>query len=229
MTTILYADDDPVIRSLVEKTLTHAGMAVVLAADGNDALKVWRNQPVDLIILDIAMPGHDGIQVCRFIRATSNIPMMMLTHRSSEEDIVSGFEAGADDYLVKPYLPKELVARIKAILNRTRVPVNNGQALVNGDLTLNLTLQYLTKKGEIIHITPLEFNLLRYFMQRPGMLLRKEELFENVWGYSLPYGGMNLIEVAIRRLRTKIEDDPNQPIYIQSVRGQGYRFTEFEK
>jgi DNA-binding response OmpR family regulator len=220
---ILFADDDPVVRELVRKTLTRASMQVELASDGVEAVQLLQNNYADLVILDIAMPNLDGLSACREIRSNSNIPIMMLTAKDSEEDIVKGFDAGADDYLVKPFRPRELLARIQAIINRIRRPSPNNEKLAYEDLVLSLPNRCLTKRGSDVHITPMEFNLLRYFFQRPGQLISKEELFENVWGYSMPAGGMNLIEVAVRRLRTKIEDDPRNPYFIQSIRGYGYR------
>jgi len=224
---ILFVDDDPVSRHLVEKMLQQAEMMPYLAQDGAQALEIWHNTPLDLIILDIMMPVMDGLETCRRIRRVSEIPIMMLTARGSEDDIIQGFEAGADDYLVKPFRPKELVARIRAILRRmspmtTITPPEN--KLSYGDLTLDLTARRVTRRDEVIPVTPLEFRLLHYLLQRVGVVVSKEELFRDVWGYAMPSGGMNLIEVTIRRLRGKIEDTPDRPRYIQTVWGVGYRF-----
>ena len=220
---VLFADDDSMTRLMVEGALRNSGMQLVLAADGREALVIWRERPLDLVILDVSMPEVDGITACRTIRQVSNTPVMMLTAADSEADILAGFDAGADDYLVKPFKPAELVARIKAILNRARRLAAGSDRLTYGELALSVSSQVVTRGGEVVHLTELEFQLLRYFMQRAGMVISKEDLFLNVWGYQIPVGGLNLVEVAIRRLRSKIEPDAESPAYIQSVRGQGYR------
>lgn len=223
---ILFADDDTVIRSLVEQTLSRVNMCVSLAVNGLNALEIWRQGAFDMVILDISMPELDGLNACKYIRSASDVPIIILTSRDTEEDVVNGFNAGADDYLAKPFRPRELIARIHAILNRVNKMEKVNEQLEFHNLLLNLSDQCLYKNGSNIHVTPLEFHLLHYFMMRPGRLVKKEELFSNVWGYNMPAGGMNLIEVAIRRLRTKIEDDPGQPFYIQSIRGHGYRMGD---
>lgn len=224
---ILFADDDFESRKLVHTTLERAGLTPVLASDGAEALKTWRTQPIDLIILDVKMPQLDGLEVCRRIRKFSDVPVMMLTSLNCEEDILRGFDAGADDYIIKPFQAKELVARIQAILQRvSRLAKASSGSLAYGDLKLDEAAQRVTKRNEIVPATQLEFQLLRYLMQRYGAVVSKENLFQDVWGYVMPFGGLNLIEVAIRRLREKIEDDPSQPVYIQTVRGTGYRFGQ---
>jgi DNA-binding response OmpR family regulator len=220
---ILFADDDNLSRQLVQTILSQAGLSPLLAEDGQQVLEMWRRQPVDLIILDVMMPRLDGFEACRAIRQTSDVPIMMLTSRTGEADVLRGFEAGADDYLSKPFRPKELLARIYAILQRThRAPAAPAQ-LAYRELTLDPAAQRLTRREGVVSVSQLEFQILQYMLQRLGRVVSKEDLFKNVWGYAMPAGGMNLVEVAISRLREKIEDDPAQPVYIQTVRGAGYR------
>ena len=223
--TILVADDDQDLRQMVQFVLQRANMNVLLARNSEEAIELYESRPVDLVILDVMMPVMDGLDACRSIRRLSQTPVLMLTGLDGEDDSVAGFDAGADDYIVKPFRPRELVARINAILQRIQrtVPTaSNG--LTYGDLALDLTARRLTRRGEIISVTPLEMQLLRYFMERPGAAITKEVLFAKVWGYTMPAGGLNLIEAAIRRLREKVEDDPSTPRYIHTMRGVGYRF-----
>ncbi|NPV56385.1 MAG: response regulator transcription factor [Anaerolineae bacterium] len=220
---VVFADDDRVTRLMVEGALRNNGLELVLACTGLEALVIWRERTVDLVILDVDMPEMNGIEACRAIRLVSNTPVMMLTAAGSEDDIVAGFDAGADDYLVKPFKRAELVARIKAILNRARRLADGSDRLAYGNLVMLVSSQVVKRGDEVVHLSELEFQLLRYFLQRVGMVISKEDLFLNVWGYQLPVGGLNLVEVAIRRLRSKIEADPENPVFIQSVRGQGYR------
>ncbi len=222
---ILFADDDPSSQQMVQTALKAANLKVLLASSGAEALEVWRNNPLDLIILDVMMPDMSGFEVCQYIRRVSPVPIMMLTGMSREQDILQGFESGSDDYIFKPFRPKELIARIHAILQRTSRSVTQTTGrLMYGDLELDIDAQRALRRGEPIQVTPLEFQLLQYMIQRVGVALSKEELFQNVWGYTMPSGGMNLIEVAVRRLREKVEEDPSHPAYIQTVRGVGYRF-----
>lgn len=224
---ILFADDDFESRELVRTTLEQAGLKAVLASDGADAVEIWRQQTVDLVILDVMMPRMDGIAVCRYIREISDVPVMMLTSLNREEDILRGFDAGADDYIVKPFRSKELVARVQAIIQRvSRFSEASTGSLTFGDLKVDEAAQRVTKRGEIVAVTQLEFQLLKYLMQRRSEVVSKEKLFQEVWGYVMPAGGMNLIEVAVRRLREKIEDNASQPTYIQTVRSAGYRFGD---
>ena len=224
---ILYADDDASSRHTVQTALKNANMKVLLAASGSEALEVWRKNHLDLIILDVMMTDMTGFEVCEYIRRVSPVPIMMLTGMSREQDILQGFEAGSDDYIVKPFRAKELVARIHAILQRTaRSAAPATGRLAYGSLVLDTDAQRVLQRGEPVQVTPLEFQLLQYLIQRIGLAVSKEELFQNVWGYAMPSGGMNLIEVAVRRLREKIEDDPSHPAYIQTVRGVGYRLGE---
>jgi DNA-binding response OmpR family regulator len=225
--TILVADDDPETRDLVEIILRDAGMQVIFAENGSQLLDLWRSKPVDIIILDVMMPVMDGLEACKRIRRISDIPIIFLTAKGQEQDVVNGLETGADDYIVKPFRPAEFVARVRVILNRTaRQKDACGKRLSFDKLVLDLESRRVISRGRSIEVTPLEFQLLRYLMQNVGIVISKEDLLQNVWGYAEAAGDMNLIEAAVRRLRRKLELDPSQPKYIQTVWGAGYRFGE---
>jgi DNA-binding response OmpR family regulator len=224
---ILVADDEQDTRELICLILEDAGMNVILAENGACLLEQWRSNKIDLIILDVMMPIMDGFQACTRIRRVSDVPIVFLTGKGREEDVVNGFEIGADDYIVKPFRRAEFVARIQSILNRVdRVRENAGRRLAFDKLTLDLDARRVVARGKTIEITPLEFQLLQYLMQNVGVVISKEDLLQNVWGYAETAGDMNLIEAAIRRLRRKLEMDPSQPEYIHTVWGAGYRFGE---
>lgn len=221
---VLFADDDAETQQLVGMILKNENMKVVYAHDGSQVFDVWQMNPVNLMILDIMMPIMDGLEACRRIRRVSDIPIILLTAKTQESDILEGFNTGADDYITKPFRAKELIARINAVLHRTkRQRVQAGRQLAYDELVMDMDTRRVTLDGKYLRLTPLEFQLLHYFMQNPGDLLTKEELLENVWGYLKPGGNMNLVETTIRRLRMKIEVDPSNPRYIQTVWGRGYR------
>ncbi|HEX6303410.1 MAG TPA: response regulator transcription factor [Anaerolineales bacterium] len=224
---ILVADDNPETRELIGLVLKDAGMEVIFAENGSELLVRWRSNQVDLIILDVMMPVMDGFEACRRIRRASDIPIIFLTARDQEREVVNGFEIGADDYIVKPFRPAEFVARIQAILNRLeRQRADSGRRLFFDNLVLDLDARKVVARGKTIEVTPLEFQLLQYLMQNIGVVISKENLLQNVWGYAEAAGDMNLIEAAIRRLRRKLELDPSEPEYIHTVWGAGYRFGE---
>lgn len=221
---VLFADDDAETQQLVGMILKNENMQVVYAHDGSQVFDVWQMNPVNLMILDIMMPIMDGLEACRRVRRVSDIPIILLTAKTQEADILEGFNTGADDYITKPFRAKELVARIHAVLHRTRRQrVQAGRQLAYDELVMDMDTRRVTLDGKYLRLTPLEFQLLHYFMQRPGDLLTKEELLEEVWGYLKPGGNMNLVETTIRRLRMKIEVDASNPHYIQTVWGRGYR------
>jgi DNA-binding response OmpR family regulator len=224
---ILVADDDPETRELIRLILKDAGMKVVLGENGSQLLELWRANPIDLIILDVMMPVMDGFEACERIRRVSDVPIVFLTAKGQEGDVVNGFEIGADDYIVKPFRPGELIARVRAILNRLeRLREDAGRRLQFEKLILDLDARRVVARGKTIEVTPLEFQLLQYLMQNVGIVMSKENLLQNVWGYAETAGDLNLIEAAIRRLRRKLELDPSQPEYIHTVWGAGYRFGE---
>ena len=224
---ILVADDDPETRELIRLILKDAGMKVVLGENGSQLLELWRANPIDLIILDVMMPVMDGFEACERIRRVSDVPIVFLTAKGQEGDVVNGFEIGADDYIVKPFRPGELIARVRAILNRLeRLREDVGRRLQFEKLILDLDARRVVARGKTIEVTPLEFQLLQYLMQNVGIVMSKKNLLQNVWGYAEAAGDLNLIEAAVRRLRRKLELDPSQPEYIHTVWGAGYRFGE---
>jgi DNA-binding response OmpR family regulator len=226
-TTILFADDDLDIQQSVGFTLETAGFEVVFADNGVQALEVVRTTPVDLAILDVVMPRMNGLQVCKIMRDSSSLPILLVTGRGKEEDIVAGIEAGADDYVIKPIRPRELIARIQALLRRSNgYKQYSRRKLAFDSLTLDLDAQRVIFREKSIPVSPLEFQLLKYLMQNAGIVLSKEDLLHNVWGYMSTGADMNMIEATVRRLRKKVEIDPSQPRYIQTVWGTGYRFGD---
>ena len=173
------------------------------------------------------MPVMDGLEACKRIRRISDIPIIFLTAKGQEQDVVNGLETGADDYIVKPFRAAEFVARVRVVLNRTARQKDACRKRLSFDkLVLDLEARRVISRGRSIEVTPLEFQLLRYLMQNVGVVISKEDLLQNVWGYAEAAGDMNLIEAAVRRLRRKLELDPSQPKYIQTVWGAGYRFGE---
>ena len=216
----LVVDDDRVLADLVGFTLRHEGFQVSLAYDGQSALQKWRDEQPDLIILDLNLPKVDGFTVCRRIRAEADTPIIMLTVRGEEDDIVRGLELGADDYIPKPFSPRQLVARVKAVLRRAgekHVPAVHRV----GELTLDADRRELRiGTDKAIFLTPLENRLLRYLMINAGHVLSSEAIIAQVWG--LEGGDRDMLRQLISRLRRKIEPDPSQPTYIENVPGLGY-------
>lgn len=222
---ILFADDDPEIHKLIALVLQDEPYEIITANNGMQATEIWRSYPIHLVILDINMPVMDGLEACRWIRKRSDVPIMMLTALDNEQDIVRGLDAGADDYIVKPFRNNEFIARIEAILRRSyRQEKSDEGRLFYDKLLLDMDARRLQLKGKTIQISPLEFRLLRYLMGNIGMVISKEELLQNVWGYEVIANDLNLVEATIRRLRKKLEMDPSRPHYIKTVWGAGYRF-----
>ncbi|MGC8839483.1 MAG: response regulator transcription factor [Anaerolineae bacterium] len=223
---ILIAEDEAPLRSLIASLLAAEGFQVLEAQDGQEALDILRREPIDLAILDVMMPGCDGFEVTRWIRERSNMPVIILTALGNTDSIVHGFSLGADDYITKPFTYKELRARLEAILRRMRWAEEPArEPIVNqGDITLDPAAHQATVKGKLVHLTPIETELLRYLMLHPGETISKGDLFRGVWGYDF-VGSGNLVEVSIRRLREKIEEDPSCPQYIRTMRGAGYKFV----
>ena len=222
---VLVVDDDPPSLKMTAFLLSEEGYEVATADNGLDALRLVEQQAPDLVILDVMMPQVDGFDVCREIRAHSDVPIIMLTALDSTDDMVRGFELGADDYIAKPFSFKEVQARIHAILRRNQWIQDRRQPTVfeNGWITLDVAAQQVLINGEPIHLTPIEFKLLFTLIANAGKVMSKNDLFLDVWGYEF-IGGTNLVEVTVCRLREKVEPDPSQPYYILTVRGTGYRF-----
>ena len=218
--TILVVDDDPAIAEMLTLVLRSEGFATVVVGDGVEAVQKARQVHPDLILLDLMLPGMNGIDVCRSIRDESTVPIVMLTARTDTVDVVLGLESGADDYIHKPFKPKELVARVRARLRRT--PHERPEELEVADLSINVAGHQVSRGGEEISLTPIEFELLVVMASRPRQVFTREELLELVWGYRKS-SDTRLVNVHIQRLRSKIEQDPDDPQIIQTVRGIGYK------
>ncbi|MGY1828440.1 MULTISPECIES: response regulator [unclassified Blastococcus] len=218
---VLIIEDDPRIRRMLQLTLQREGLEVTEAGSGEDGLARLAEKSFDVILLDLMLPGMDGFEVCRAIRRTSNTPVIMLTARADSHDVVAGLEAGADDYVSKPFVVKELSARIRALARRTRAPEPR-VTLTVGDLHISPAEGTITRDGETLSLTRTEFRLLCELAADPGRVLSREELLERVWGYDY-FGDSRLVDVHIRRLRKKIEPDPSNPTLVTTVRGMGYR------
>ncbi|RKQ36716.1 MtrAB system response regulator MtrA [Kocuria tytonis] len=217
---ILVVDDDAALSEMIGIILSSEGFEPVHCYDGSSAREVFRASEPDLILLDLMLPGMDGIQVCQQIRVESDVPIVMLTAKSDTADVVRGLEAGADDYVPKPFKPAELVARVKARLR----PAERGatQEITLGDIVIDVTGHTVTRAGEEIALTPLEFDLLATLARSPHQVFSRDELLRDVWGY--PHAADNrLVNVHVQRLRSKVERDPENPEVVLTVRGIGYK------
>jgi DNA-binding response OmpR family regulator len=221
-TRILTVEDDERIRTAVRMALEDEGWTVDGAASGEDALDRFAEQPADVVLIDLMLPGIDGFAVCRSIRRSSDVPIVMVTARADTHDVVAGLEAGADDYVTKPFQPKELSARIRALLRRAR-PSSAGSSLLRfGDLEIAPDEGVVRRSGDDVHLTKTEFRLLCELASLPGRVFSREQLLERVWGYDY-FGDGRLVDVHVRRLRTKVESDPAAPRHVVTVRGLGYK------
>lgn len=218
--TVLLVEDDFRIRRVVQLTLTSEGFEVLEATTGEEGLDVLAQRSVDVILLDLMLPGRDGFDICREIRRTSQAPIIMVTARADSHDVVAGLEAGADDYISKPFVAKELSARIRALLRRiTTTPREDVEV---GDLRI-LTSKGLVLKDEVpLNLTKTEFRLMSELAEVPGRVVSREELLQRIWGYDY-FGDARLVDVHVRRLRKKVEPDPAVPTVVLTVRGMGYR------
>jgi DNA-binding response OmpR family regulator len=221
---ILVVDDEPNIREVVGLYLRRDGHAVVVAADGEEALELYRRTRPDLVVLDLMLPKLSGLEVCRRIQAERRVPLIMLTARGEEEDRIVGLGLGADDYVVKPFSPRELAARVAAVLRRTggAEPADGG-ALVFGDLRIDPATREVSVSDEPVTLTAREFDLLRHMASHPRRVFTRDQLMEAVWGYTFS-ADTSTVTVHVRRLREKLEPDPARPRYLQTVWGIGYRF-----
>jgi two-component system, OmpR family, response regulator ResD len=224
---VLVVDDDPTVAEVVAGYLTRAGFAVDRAADGPTAVARSIAHRPDLVVLDLMLPGMDGLEVCRRIRQDGPVPVIMLTARGEEEDRILGLEVGADDYVTKPFSPRELVLRVESVLRRAGAAATDRTAspepwLRAGTLALAPAARRATRGGTELALTIREFDLLAFFLRNPGRVLGREELMRRVWGWE--FGDLSTVTVHVRRLREKIEDDPARPRLISTVWGVGYRF-----
>lgn len=217
---ILVVDDDIALAEMIGIVLQTEGFEVVDCADGAQALDVFHQVTPDLVLLDLMLPGMDGIEICRLIRRESDVPVVMLTARSDTADVVAGLEAGADDYVPKPFKPKELVARVRARLRGREDSVEEHVRL--GDMSIDVAGHVVRRGDEEISLTPLEFDLLVALARAPWKVFSREELLEKVWGYRHA-ADTRLVNVHVQRLRSKVERDPDKPEVVITVRGVGYR------
>jgi two-component system, OmpR family, response regulator MtrA len=217
---ILVVDDDTALAEMIGIVLRTEGFETVFCADGVKAVDVWRAERPDLILLDLMLPGMDGIEICNQVRAESGVPIIMLTARTDTADVVKGLESGADDYIVKPFNPKELVARIRTRLRPAAQSA--GDVLKIGDLTVDVAAHEVRRDDEPIALTPLEFELLVALASKPQQVFSREMLLEQVWGYHYK-ADTRLVNVHVQRLRAKVELDPDNPKIVTTVRGVGYR------
>jgi DNA-binding response OmpR family regulator len=224
---ILVVDDEPHIVELVRYNLAQEGFEVSTAYDGRDAIEKATKDTPDLVILDLMLPYVDGLEVCRHIRRESSVPILILTAKHGEQERVVGLELGADDYVTKPFSPRELVARVRAILRRTAREKERPSAtpVGIGGLVLDPTTHEVRLHGRAIDLTTKEFDLLQLLLSHPNRVFTRDFLLEHIWGYDY-FGSTRTVDMHISRLREKIEDDPNTPTYIMTVRGVGYKLKK---
>ncbi len=225
MKTVLVVEDEPKIAELARDYLEHAGFAVLTASDGNTAVETARNESPDLMILDLGLPGMDGLDVTREIRRNSDLPIVMLTARDDELDKLLGLELGADDYLTKPFSPRELVARVKAVLRRAERPVTPTDIVRAGEVTLDVARMRVDAAGRAVDLTPTEFQLLEALARQPGRIFTRSQLLDAIHGVAFE-SYERAIDTHVKNLRRKLEPDPRSPRYVLTVYGVGYRFAD---
>ena len=225
MPTVLVVDDEPIVREVVVKYLEREGFRTLEAADGLRAREVLEAETPSLVVLDVMLPGIDGLELCRWIRSRSELPVIMLTARGEEADRIVGLELGADDYVIKPFSPRELTARVRTVLRRAGPPTMRPQRLEFGDLVIDASTREVTKAGTPLKLTLKEFDLVFFLAGHPRQVFSRDQLMSRVWGYEAALD-TGTVTVHVRRLREKIEDDPSRPVRLETVWGVGYRFVE---
>ncbi len=224
MTTVLVVDDEPIVREVVVRYLQREGYTTLEASDGERARIMLESQKPDLIVLDVMLPGTDGLELCRWIRSRSELPVILLTARGEEADRIVGLELGADDYVTKPFSPRELAARVRTVLRRTTPPIETDERLEFEGLELDAGTREVRKEGTELKLTAKEFDLLWFLASNPRKVFSRDQLMSRVWGYEAALD-TGTVTVHVRRLREKIEDRPSHPRFLQTVWGVGYRFA----
>ena len=223
MPTVLVVDDEPIVRDVVVRYLEREGFTTLEAADGNVARQLIQRHSPSLVVLDVMLPGTDGLELCRWIRRESDLPVIMLTARGEEADRIVGLELGADDYVTKPFSPRELAVRVRTVLRRARPATPEQERLAFDGLEIDGPTREVTKDGTSVHLTAKEFDLLRFLASHPRQVFSRDQLMDRVWGYEAALD-TGTVTVHVRRLREKIEADPSRPRFLQTVWGVGYRF-----
>jgi DNA-binding response OmpR family regulator len=224
VSTVLVVDDEPIVREVVIRYLRREGYETLEAADGLRARELLERHEPSLVVLDLMLPGTDGLELCRWIRSRSDLPVIMLTARGEEADRIVGLELGADDYVTKPFSPRELAVRVRAVLRRATAPHRPEEMLTFGELEIDAGAREVTKAGKPLKLTAKEFDVLYFLASNPRRVFSRDHLMERVWGYSTALD-TGTVTVHIRRLREKIEDDPSRPRFLETVWGVGYRFA----
>jgi two-component system response regulator ResD len=222
--TVLIVDDEPIVRDVVARYLEREGHTTLEADDGDRARELLEQRTPDLVVLDVMLPGADGLELCRWIRARSDLPVIMLTARGEEADRIVGLELGADDYVTKPFSPRELAARVRSVLRRTAAPSAPGERLAFDDVELDAATRDVRRDGVELKLTAKEFDLLWFLASHPRRVFSRDQLMSRVWGYEAALD-TGTVTVHMRRLREKIEADPAQPKHLQTVWGVGYRLV----
>jgi DNA-binding response OmpR family regulator len=222
-TTVLVVDDEPIVREVVVSYLRREGYRTLEAGDGDSARRLLEKEPPNLVVLDLMLPGTDGLELCRWIRARSELPVIMLTARGDEADRIVGLELGADDYVTKPFSPRELAARVRTVLRRTATEIPRAERLSFDGLEIDARTREVTRNSELLKLTAKEFDLLWFMANHARQVFSRDQLMDRVWGYEAALD-TGTVTVHIRRLREKIEDEPSRPRFLQTVWGVGYRF-----
>ena len=224
VTTVLVVDDEPIVRDVVVRYLQRDGFETLVAGDGDTARALIEETPPQLVVLDVMLPGIDGLALCRWIRARGDLPVIMLTARGEEADRIVGLELGADDYVTKPFSPRELAVRVQTVLRRARPPASAAEPLSFDGLSIDPGTREVVRKGELLRLTAKEFDLLFFLASNPRQVFSRDQLMGRVWGYESAVD-TGTVTVHVRRLRSKIERDPSAPEHLETVWGVGYRFV----
>ncbi len=225
VTTVLVVDDEPIVREVVVRYLEREGYRTLEAGDGDRARELLEQDPPSLVVLDVMLPGTDGLALCRWIRSRSDLPVIMLTARGEEADRIVGLELGADDYVTKPFSPRELAARVRTVLRRSTTSTPVEAALCFDDLEIDAATREVTRAGRKLRLTAKEFDLLWFLASHQRKVFSRSQLMDRVWGYEAALD-TGTVTVHMRRLREKIEDDPSHPRFLETVWGVGYRFAQ---